>query len=244
MKQTLAEKFINKYPPGSVAALIMGLVIIFAGQASAWYDETHLAVAKAAGYKKWYNAAGADMVKTKAGKKEGANHFVNNTPGAFVTPRMVTRQIKKYDTQDPQGHLYGAIVASARAFIREKREGKYAHYHLAFCAHYVGDLSQPLHNIAFTSYNETWHRKTDGIVNNEILTHPEKIRIYPIVVHTEADLVNEIARIANLSIEMAGRLESETRVISQKEAYEMLGHSASLLKAILHYVGESGNASP
>jgi len=28
-----------------------------------WHDETHLAVAKAAGYSKWYNAVGADMTK-------------------------------------------------------------------------------------------------------------------------------------------------------------------------------------
>ncbi|MGW8272555.1 MAG: hypothetical protein ACWGN7_04105, partial [Thermodesulfovibrionales bacterium] len=35
-------------------------VFLPAEEAYAWHDETHLAVAKAAGYFKWYNAAGAD----------------------------------------------------------------------------------------------------------------------------------------------------------------------------------------
>jgi hypothetical protein len=35
-----------------------------------WYDETHLVIAKAAGYSKWYNAVGADIAKIKAGSKE------------------------------------------------------------------------------------------------------------------------------------------------------------------------------
>ena len=29
----------------------------------AWFDETHLAIPKAAGYSKWYNAAAADVAK-------------------------------------------------------------------------------------------------------------------------------------------------------------------------------------
>ena len=33
----------------------------------AWHDETHIAITKAAGNEKWYNAAGADIAKVKAG---------------------------------------------------------------------------------------------------------------------------------------------------------------------------------
>jgi hypothetical protein len=36
------------------------LLLCFPNISSAWHDETHLAVAKAAGYYKWYNAAGPD----------------------------------------------------------------------------------------------------------------------------------------------------------------------------------------
>ena len=50
------------------------------------HDETHLAIAKAAGYEKWYNAAGPDIAKVKAGDKEGYNHYSNNPPDTVVTP--------------------------------------------------------------------------------------------------------------------------------------------------------------
>jgi hypothetical protein len=234
----------KKYCRRLIPAAALYLVLFNAVNAFAWYDETHLAIAKAAGYKKWYNAAGADMTKIKAGKKEGLNHFVNNPPDTVVTPKMVMKQVKKYNTPDLSGHLYGAIIASLRDYISEDRKGKYAHYHLAFCAHYVGDLSQPLHNIVYDDYNDAFHQITDGIINDEILDHPEKIRLYPIVIKTEEDLANEIARIATLSIQKAGQLEKENRRISTQEAYAQVSHSASLFKAILEYADRVKSTTP
>jgi hypothetical protein len=35
-------------------------------QSLAWFDETHIMIGKAAGYYKWFNGAGADMIKLKA----------------------------------------------------------------------------------------------------------------------------------------------------------------------------------
>ena len=220
---------------GLILAWALGLAIFNATLSFAWHDETHIAIAKAAGYKKWYNAAGADMTKIKAGKKEGLNHFVNNPPDTVVTPRMAMKQVKKYNTSDYSGHLYGAIIASLRDYIKTTGEGKYAQYHLAFCAHYVGDLSQPLHNSLYNDYNKENHQTTDGIINDEVLDHPEKIQIYPIVIHRESDLAEEIAKIANLSLKKANQIEKEKRLLSKKEAYSQISHSASLLKAILEY---------
>jgi hypothetical protein len=54
------------------------LVALCPSGSLAWYDETHLAIAKVAGYEKWFNAAGPDVTKLKMGDKEGHNHFVNN----------------------------------------------------------------------------------------------------------------------------------------------------------------------
>jgi hypothetical protein len=85
---------------------------IFVNSSHAWFDETHLAVAKVAGYQKWFNAAGADVAKLKMGHKEGHNHFVNNPRGTVVTPEMVLAQVEKYNQIDRSGHLYGAIIAS------------------------------------------------------------------------------------------------------------------------------------
>jgi hypothetical protein len=69
----------------------------------------------------------------------------------------------------------------------------------------------------------------------------EKIagRIYTIVLsddHFEVDLVREIARIANLSRQLDYKLRAEKRNMMSDETYVQLGHSASLLKAVLkHY---------
>jgi hypothetical protein len=84
--------------------------------ASAWHDETHVAILKAAGYHKWFNATGADMAKIKAGKKEAHNHYCNQARGTVVTSQTGLRQVDLYNQIDEKGHLYGAIIASLSLF--------------------------------------------------------------------------------------------------------------------------------
>lgn len=204
----------------------------------AWFDETHVAMAKATGYSKWFNAVGPDMIRVKMGPKEGHNHFVNNPRRTFVTSEMVMDQVAKYNTIDLYGHLYGAIIASVRAYLKDKKEGKYAEYQLAFCAHYVGDLSRPLHNIEHDAFNQKYHRDCDGIINDEILDNLDKIKIYSIQIASEKDLAKEIARIANLSIALGYKLGDENRILTKEEAYQQISHSASLFRGILEYVKE------
>ena len=146
------------------------------------------------------------------------------------------KNVAKYNNPtDENGHLYGAIIASLRDYRSAKATGKYGEYHLAYCAHYVGDLSMPLHNTVYNSFNRQHHTAMDGIVNDEVLDHLERIKIYPIEIKSEEDLVREIARIANLSMKLGYQLEKENRTLSKEEAYTQIGHSASLLKAILDY---------
>lgn len=80
--------------PKSCLIILLTLFLIgtFANPTSAWHDETHIAIAKVAGYYKWYNAAGADIATVKAGKIEGYNHYSNNPPGTVITPEMVLAQ--------------------------------------------------------------------------------------------------------------------------------------------------------
>jgi hypothetical protein len=228
-----------------ITICIIVLSILCSNNASGWYDETHLAVAKASGYSKWYNAVGADITKIKAKIVEGNNHFFNNRGNVRVTPEMVLEQAKKYnDPNDIEGHLYGAIIASLREYAGTTIKGKYAQYHLAFCAHYVGDLSQPLHNTPYDDFNKTRHLANDGIVDDRILVNISKIKenMYPInlnPVNFEKDLAREIARIANDARGLAHKLRRENRDMTKEEAYRQLGHSASFLKAILVYVGQS-----
>ena len=224
-----------------ITILAICLFISFTGNSYPWHDETHMAVAKAAGYKKWYNSAGADMIKIKAMGIERPNHYVSNPRETMVTPEMVLLQIKKYNNKtDMVGHLYGAIIASIRDYLKQKHKGKYGEYHLAFCAHYVGDLSQPLHKTLYNGYNRKNHTTTDGIINDTVFDNVDKIKIYPIKIKSEEDLAMQIARIANLSIQKGYQIEDETRLFSREEAYVQIGHSASLFRAILIYVETIG----
>jgi len=214
-------------------------IVLNISSAYAWHDETHLAVAKAAGYKKWHNAAGPDITKIKAGRIEQNNHYFNNNANAEVNPEMVMSQIARYnDPADMEGHLYGAIIASLREYKKTSRRGKYPEYHIAFCAHYTGDLSQPLHNTPYDAFNKARHSANDGTVENEALKNIHLIEnnMYPIILrqdHFEEDLAREISRIANISRLLGIKLRSENRDMTKEEAYIQLGHSASLLKAIL-----------
>ncbi len=221
-----------------VTAMLLFSVVHFS-PAQAWHDETHVAIAKAAGYRKWFNATGADMIKVKARRFEKSNHYVNNPKGTVVTAEMVLGQIDAYNrSDDPDGHLYGAIIAAVREYLAVKKTGKYGAYHLAFAAHYIGDLSQPLHNTAYNAYNRKHHQATDGTINGEVLDNLDQIKIYEIVIESEADLAREIARIANLAMALGYRLEDEQRLLTRKEAYAQISHSTSLFRALLRYLGQ------
>ncbi|MBI5204025.1 MAG: hypothetical protein HZA11_03815 [Nitrospirae bacterium] len=212
--------------------------------ASGWHDETHLAVAKAAGYSRWYNAAGPDITKIKADFIERNNHYFDNEKDVLVTAGTVLAQISRYNSpKDSEGHLYGAIIASLREYEKTVKAGKYPEYHVAFCAHYIGDLSQPLHNTPYDTFNKARHIINDGIVENEVLKNISLIEknIYPVNLrpeHFEEDLAGEIARIANISRTLGHKLRKENRDMTREEAYVQLGHSASLLKAVLKHIGK------
>ncbi len=147
----------------------------------AWFDETHIAVAQAAGYKKCYDAAAPDIAKAKlrsAAMKDAAvkdieknNHFFDNLDNREVTAAMVLEQAGKYNTPgDGEGHLYGAIIASLEEY--QKAEG-YKEEFMAFAVHYIGDLSQPFHN---TVSDKPVHLANDGVVEAEVLGNIRKIK--------------------------------------------------------------------
>jgi len=217
----------------------LAAMVVFPSLSLAWNDEPHLAIGKAAGYPKWYHSCGADMAKLKAGDREGNNHYANNPPGLTVTPEQVLSQVDRYNQIDRDGHLYGAIIASLRDYLAYRQKGKYGGYHLAFCAHYVGDLSMPLHNTQYNSFNRTHHKTMDGILDGEVLQNLGRIRTYSIAIDSEEDLAREVSRIANISMNLGYRLEAKQRLLTKEEAYVQIGHSASLLKAILDFVGKT-----
>ncbi len=220
-------------------ALLLLVLIVFSATSYAWYDKTHIAIAKAAGYQYWYNSAGADITKVKAGEIEEKNHYFNNYENQTVTDKMVLDQVRLYDSpSDREGHLYGVIIAALRDYQKKKASGKYAEYYMAFAVHYIGDLSQPLHNMPYDRFNKAHHSANDGIVDEGILDNIKEIEknMYEIKLssgNVEEDLAKEIARIANLTRNLGMKLKAESRNMTRGEAFIQLGHSASLLKAVL-----------
>lgn len=221
----------------SVSMIIFGLLSDVT-LADAWFDETHIAIAKVAGYQKWFNAAAADVVRVKIGKPERYNHYCNIPRTVQVTPDMVLQQAEKYDTYEPRGHLYGAIMGSIRVYQKEKLRGRYAENHMAFLVHYVGDLSMPLHHTLYNAFNKKNHYANDGIINDDVLENLDKIELYAIEINSYVDLAKEVARIANLSKSLGYRLADEDRMMTRDEAFRQIAHSASLLKGILKFVKE------
>lgn len=221
---------------------VMMQVVLGAGSTYAWNDNTHMAVSRAAGYEHWYNSASADVTKIKAGDREATNHWFNNNAGAEVTIAMVLSQAERYnDPTDSEGHLLGAIIASLRDYRKQgEQPGKYGRYHMAFCAHYIGDLGMPLHNAPYNAFNKAHHGENDGIVDGNVLNTLDLIRKHMevIEIRDENDLAREIARLANSSRLMAQKLEKENRNLTADEAYAQLSRSASLLRAILKYSRE------
>ncbi|HMN13280.1 MAG TPA: hypothetical protein PKD55_13250 [Bellilinea sp.] len=226
------------------AVLSLGSFFLAESSVFAWHDQTHLAISQAAGYQKWYNSASADMAKDIVQKVEMYNHWYNNNNRVEITPLTVMEQIDRYNSEiDTEGHLYGAIIASLREFEVGKSSRKYADYNIAFCAHYIGDLSQPFHNIPYNDFNKARHLVNDGLVEQDVLSKKGirqiKNHMYKISLGKKAfeeDLAIEIARIGNLTRELGYKLEKENRNMTKEEVYIQLGHSASLLKAILSYL--------
>ena len=102
-------------------------------------------------------------------------------------------------------------------------------------------VSMPLHNTPFNEFNKKYHMQLDGIIDDEILDNVSKIKIDHISIKSENDLIREIIRIGDISMRLGFRLEAENRMITKEEAYRQVGLSASLLKAILEYVGSHWN---
>ena len=140
---------------------------------------------------------------------------------------MVLEQANRYDNpRDYEGHLYGAILASLRKYRQGTACDKYAGYHLVYCAHYIGDLSMPLHHVPCNQSGgcntKCHHARNDGVIEPTVLNSIKSIRnnMYYIDIKGEHDLAREIARLANLSRELAKQLQNrENQDLTPEEAY-------------------------
>jgi hypothetical protein len=213
------------------------------GQAFAWHDKTHLSVSEAAGFELWYSSAAPDVAKSKSEFRpvEEKNHYFNNNANRTVDEKMVMGQVDRYNMpDDDEGHLYGAIIGAVRAYKADSTAGKYAEYPLVFCAHYIADLSMPLHNTAYDDFNKERHNRNDGIIECSVRNNIGYIQrnIEEITILNESDIAREIARVANSARKLGLKMRKENRNMTQAEAYLQVIRSASLLKAVLRYAGK------
>ena len=228
----------------SIASLSTVLSLLFSSlPAFAWHDKTHLSIAEAAGFELWYSAAAPDVAKSKSEFRpaEEKNHYFNNNAGKEVDAAMVMGQVARYNQPDDvEGHLYGAIIGAVRAYQAESATGKYAEYPLVFCAHYIGDLSMPLHNTPYDDFNKNRHSINDGIIESSVRNNIGYIQrnIEDITIQNESDLAREIAKVANTARRLGIKIREEKRDMTQSEVYTQVIRSASLFKAVLKYVGK------
>ena len=226
---------------GAASLSMMFYLMLSSVQAYAWHDKTHLSIAEAAGFELWYSAAAPDVAKSKSEFRpiEEKNHYFNNNAQKEVDEAMVLEQAARYNkTGDAEGHLYGAIIGAVRAYKEESASGKYAEYPLVFCAHYIGDLSMPLHNTEYDDFNKKRHTVNDGIIESSVRNNIGYIQrnMSEIIIENESDLAREIAKVANTARRLGIKIRKENRNMTQEEAYIQVIQSSSLLKAVLNYV--------
>ncbi len=226
---------------------VLTCLFVLSSPASAWSDHTHLAIARAAGYDEWYNAVAADILAVRLGRAERRNHDAAIDRRKSITGELVLEQADKVKNPSTgEGLLYGAIIASIEEYERGYRNRDVDRdYYLALAVHYIGDLSAPLHNIAYDGFNAAHHAANDALLDRELkddscVVKTGKIgeKMYEITIAPErwkADLAKEVARIAVLSRQLGLTLEAENRDMTKEEAYVQAGHSASLLRAIVKW---------
>jgi hypothetical protein len=196
----------------------------------------------------------------------GHYHWHDASPSTIVTPDYVDQyQIAvgdyvkigagdsrpvKIRVPDHAGVLYWEILE-----LYQKMKGKTGweyDYYLFNIAHYVGDLSQPLHNFPYGSepasdgkiYEEIgrWakenHRAFDDILESSLPLDRKTEKTFDSWIDVPSiksldDLKREISKVANHSIALANKCYADRRIITKEEALKQIAKSVSLLKAII-----------
>jgi hypothetical protein len=217
-----------------ISALSAGLLLLVS-PAFGWGDYTHMAIGKAAGISTEYTIVGPDIIKLKF-KNEGKNHFYDAERDKPITRQDVVRQTYQYDKGTAsRGCLLGAIVESYRAYRKAiEQNSRITHYFQGIMAHYIGDLSMPLHLMEYDDFNKEHHYSNDELIENEVMANMKKLAsgMKNMTIKDEDGLINEIIRLAEESKKLGYRLKDENRDMTREEAYRQAAMSASLIKAI------------
>lgn len=233
---------------------IFSIVFAIPMSAYAWTDQTHMAIARAAGLKGFHNACAADVSHTiayvmKLHVSESAAHYfdASEPPSRTDVEKQLTL-IGKSKKKSPNGYLLGAIIHMTREAKKATAAGKFDDYHYAILAHYVGDLAQPLHVSVYDSFSRKNHKKTDMILDDKnavwdidgAITLSRKLKVDD-TIHftTEDDIIEHMLLIANESYELGNNLRRENRLMTKDEAMQRASSAAGFLRALIKYCGKS-----
>jgi len=172
------------------------------------------------------------------------------TEGMFVKSDAPESKPIKVRVPDPTGVLYWKIVELYQ--LMKGRTGWEYEYYLSTVAHYMADLSQPLHNFPYADnpasdgklypeigfWAKEYHLQFDSVLDSYIpLTCKDnktfQKMITPIQIVSVDDLKKEVSKTANSAISLANRCYAEKRLPTKDEALRQIALSVSLLRAIM-----------
>lgn len=251
-----------------VFKIVTILILLFSQYVYAWDCKTHAYIAYKAGIKIPEAACLPDIIRDENPAVLAPLHYHNATTETIVTPQYIDAFSVKETTITSNGReinillphqagvLYWKIIdiyKKMKNLDRAHTDGKLSYeYYLTAIAHYIGDLSQPLHNFPYSDtpasdgkiyleegkFNKENHIKFDESFSQYRLADPkieEKVEnsIKQIDITSEEDLKKEVAKLANSSISLAKKCFSEKRIPTEEELINQISWSISLLKAII-----------
>ena len=246
---------------------ILLLILLFYSNVEAWDCLTHAYLAKKAGIRVPEAACMPDVIRDENYELLAPMHYHNAAPNAIVTPEYIDKYSIKEVAVNADGRtvkillphqagvLYWKIVdlyEKMKSLDKRKNDDRLIYeYYLVSIAHYIGDLSQPLHNFPYGdspssdgkiyieegNFNKEYHTRFDeafSVYFNNPKTE-EKINkaIKEIKISNKQDLKYEISKIANSAINIANKCFKEKRMPTEEELIEQISWSISLLKAVI-----------
>lgn len=220
--------------------------------AQAWNDQTHMAIARAAGLKSYHNACAPDVTKHVMNinnYKDTASQAHFYDAAAPITREDIYKQLEIMETHEDMegGYVLGAIIHTIRIAKEATAKGQDDEYKYDVLAHYIGDMVQPLHMTAYDTYSKKWHLTTDGVLEypkvkwavdgaikiSKALNVDESLEF-----KSEDEVIDYLVVIANESYYKAEEMRKENRPLTRKEAIERASRGATFLRAVLKFCGK------
>jgi hypothetical protein len=251
--------------------LRLGLVLLFSAATASplwgWSSLAHIFIAREAGLPHPETACFPDEMRLEQTTLFSPFHWHNAAPDTVVDAAYIEdlkvdpeKYVKKsapkgktisLKVPPASGVLYWRIVELYDS-LQGKKGWQYDFY-LGQIAHFVADLSAPLHNFPHGDdpasdglvyeemglWNAARHGAFDAALNSFIAGLPQKEEEFrrlltPVKVTNREELKREVAKVANASIRLANRCYRENqRPMTPEEALKQAALSVSLLKAVM-----------